>query len=186
MKSILEHASELTPLKVNDYISSNIEKPHGSHFEILKGLSQTKSFPRMYIEYLNNIENANEQNDISQKFFKIYLYLQSKIKDSQKIYDWFLRGNLPEETSFGSTSMTMFNSSVKKINLMCLTINNTADKIYEQRVRLAEKANKRTQDSLMKNQEKYNRVTNEFAYTKELLEDIISEIESTLASGRRL
>lgn len=186
MKNIFNNVAQIPPLKMNDYISSDIEKPKVRHFEILKELSQTKTFPRMYIEYINNIDDFHEQNDISQKFFKIYLYLQSKIKDTHKIYDWFLRGHLPEETSFGSTSMTTFNNSVNKINHMCLAINKTAEKMYEQRNRLAEKANKRTQDSLMKNQEKYTRVTNEFDYTKELLEDIISEIESTLASGRRL
>lgn len=186
MKDIFRHVTQISPISMNEYISFETEKTVKRHFEILKELSQLKMFPRMYIDYINNIEDKKEQDEISQKFFKIYLYLQSKIKDPQKLYAWFLKGNLPEETSFGSSSMTLFNNSVNKINNMCLLINRTVDKMDEQRSRLSEKSNKKTQDSLMKNQQRYNRFTNEFDYTKDLLEDIIYEIESTLASGRRL
>jgi hypothetical protein len=186
MKDILKHTLNIVPLSMDMYINSEVKKTQLSHFNILKELSERNLFPKMYIEFLESMDKVSERNELSKKLLKIYLYAYSKIKDSKKLNDWLLIGTLPEETSFGSSSMAIFSNSVKRINKMSQQIDKTIDKISIQQSKITEKSNKRIQDSLKRNQTKFSEFSEQYEAHKEILEDIIYEIESTLASGRKL
>ncbi len=87
-----------------------------SHFQILLQLSENRLFPEIYLELLTSLPNDEDRNEFSKKFLKIYLYASTKIKDSNKLYKWLLKGALPQSNASGSESMSQLSQSIKRIN----------------------------------------------------------------------
>ncbi|KIC92647.1 hypothetical protein [Flavihumibacter solisilvae] len=157
-----------------------------SHYDILTDLSLKKLFPEIYLDLLQGLESIEERNELSKKFLKIYLYASTKIKDPQKLYKWLQKGNLPQAISQGADSMTYLTQYVKKINNLKKNRESEIDKILKTRNKMSIKNTRRLEESLTKSQEKLANYENLFLTQKDVIENIILEIETALGSGRKL
>lgn len=161
----------------------NIEQ---SHFQILSQLSTDKLFPEIYLELLNSLPTPEDKNELAKKFLKIYLYASTKIKDSNKLYKWLLKGVLPQSNTSGSESMSQLSQNIKKINQLTKSRDKEIDKLTKTREKISKKSTNKLEESLNKGQEKLSQLETLFSSQKELIEDIILEIETSLGSGRKL
>lgn len=157
-----------------------------SHFQILTQLSENKLFPEIYLELLTSLPNLGDRNELAKKFLKIYLYASTKIKDSNKLYKWLLKGALPQSTTSESESMSQLSQSIKKINQLKKSKDKEFDKLTKTRERMSKKSTNKLEDSLTKGQEKLSNLEELFSSQKQIIEDIILEIETSLGSGRKL
>jgi len=157
-----------------------------SHLQILTQLSETKLFPELYIELLTSLSNIEDRNELAKKFLKIYLYASTKIKDSNKLYKWLLKGALPQSTSSESESMSQLSQSIKKINQLKRSKDKEIDKLTKTREKISKKSTTKLEESLNKGQEKLSSLEELFSSQKKMIEDIILEIETSLGSGRKL
>lgn len=157
-----------------------------SHFQILQQLSENRLFPEIYLELLTSLPNLDDRNELAKKFLKIYLYASTKIKDSNKLYKWLLKGALPQSNTNESESMSQLSQGIKKINQLKKSKDKEIDKISRTREKLSKKSTNRLEESLNKGQEKLSSLEELFSSQKQIIEDIILEIETSLGSGRKL
>jgi hypothetical protein len=132
------------------------------------------------------LETKEDKDDISKKFLKIYLYASTKIRGANKLYQWLLKGSLPQSTSSGSDSMALLNHNAKKINTLNKNRNKAIDKLGKTRDQLTKKSTKKLEDDLSKGNEKLTLLESLFSSQKEQIESIILDIETSLGSGRKL
>jgi hypothetical protein len=161
----------------------NVEQ---SHFEILLQLSENKLFPEIYLELLESLPTKDDRNEIAKKFLKIYLYASTKIKDSNKLYKWLLKGPLPQSNTRDSESMSQLSQNIKKINQLRKNKDKEIDRITKTRERISKKSTNRLEETLNKGEEKLSHLEVLFDGQKHLIENIILEIETSLGSGRKL
>lgn len=161
-----------------------VSKNLPSHFEILEQFAAKKMLPDVYLSLLNNLNSDQEKSYLSKKLLKIYLYAATKMKD-KKLYNWLLKGSLPQTTSQGD-SMSILTQNAKKISSLGKNRNKTIDRLTSNRSKLEQKSSKSVEKSLSKNQARLSQIENEYEDQKSILEEIILEIESSLASGRKL
>jgi hypothetical protein len=161
----------------------NVEQ---SHFQILSQLSENKLFPEIYVELLKSLPTQEDKNEVAKKFLKIYLYASTKIKDSNKLYKWLLRGALPQSNESDSESMSQLSQNIKKINQLKKSRDKEIDKLTKTREKMSKKSTNRLEETLNKGQEKLSHLEKLFISQKELIEDIILDIETSLGSGRKL
>lgn len=157
-----------------------------SHFQILQQLSEQKLFPEIYVELLTSLQSIGDQNELAKRFLKIYLYASTKIKDSSKLYKWLLKGALPQSNVSDSESMAQLSQSIKRINQLKKSKDKEIDKITRTREKISKKSSSRLEQSLNKGEEKLTSLEELFSSQKQLIENIILEIETSLGSGRRL
>jgi hypothetical protein len=154
-----------------------------THFQVLEGLVQNGLIPNFYLELLNTLE-ATDKAMLSKKLLKIYLYAASKIEGKQ-LYNWLKKGSLPQETNFGE-SMSALSNTAKKIANIDKNRNKAIDKITSSRKRLELKSSKKTSEAVTKGTEKLQNLNEEYDNQKSIIEQILNEIETSLASGRKL
>lgn len=157
-----------------------------SHFQILQQLSNKDMFPKLFIELLENLETDEDRNALSKKFVKIYLYASTIIHDTKKLHDWLLKGSLPQTISNGFDSMNLLTQNIKKISSLKKLQEREIDKIEKAKTKNSDKPSKRSEDKLQKNQDRLLHIESQFKQQKEQIENIILEIEMSLASGRKL
>ncbi len=157
-----------------------------SHFQILQQLAEEKLFPEIYMELLTSLQSVEDRNELAKKFLKIYLYASTKIKDSNKLYKWLLKGALPHSNVSESESMSQLSQSIKKINQLKKSQDKEIDKLTRTREKISKKSTIKLEESLTKGQEKLSSLEGQFKSQKQMMEDIILEIETSLGSGRKL
>ena len=157
-----------------------------SHYQILLQLSENKLFPEIYLELLTSLPNNEDRNELAKKFLKIYLYASTKIKDSNKLYKWLLKGALPQSNANESESMTQLSQSIKKINQLKKSQDKEIDKLTKTTEKLSKKSTRKLEESLNKGREKLSNLEELFSSQKQIIEEIILEIETSLGSGRKL
>lgn len=157
-----------------------------SHFQILLQLSENKLFPETYLGLLTSLPNNEDKNELAKKFLKIYLYASTKIKDSNKLYKWLLKGALPQSSASESESMSQLSQGIKRINQLKRSKDKELDKLSKTREKLSRKSTNRLEESLYKGQEKLSNLEELFSSQKQVIENIILEIETSLGSGRKL
>jgi hypothetical protein len=160
-------------------------KSFPTHFAVIEQLTNKKMLPQIYLDLLTSLETDEDRSLLSKKILRIYLYAATKLKEKTKLYNWLLKGTLPQATSQGE-SMSLLVQKAKKINSLGKNRNKTIDSLTKNRQKMQTKTNKRLEDSVSKNQEKLNNIENQYTTQKDILENIISEIESSLASGQKL
>lgn len=154
-----------------------------SHYDALLELSKKELLPISYIELLAALED-NDKLVLSKKLLRIYLFAASKF-GGKKLFNWLQKGSLPQQTSFGD-SMSSLNNYAKKITNLEKSRGKTIDKITSTRKKIELKATKTASNSIKKNTEKLEYLNSQYKSQKEIIEQIISEIESSLASGKKL
>jgi hypothetical protein len=157
-----------------------------SHFQILLQLSENRLFPEIYVDLLTSLQNIEDRNELAKKFLKIYLYASTKIKDSNKLYKWLLKGALPQSSASESESMSQLSQSIKKINQLTKSKDKEIDRITKTREKLSKKSTNKLEESLNRGQEKLSSIEELFSSQKQIIENIILEIETSLGSGRKL
>jgi len=160
-------------------------KSFPSHFAVIEQLTEKKMLPEVYLELLKSLESDEDKAILSKKILRIYLYAATKLKDKTKLHNWLLKGSLPQSTSQGE-SMSLLIQNAKKINSLGKNRNKTIDRLTKNREKLQAKSNKRLEESVNKNQEKLSNIEQQYTTQKDILENLISEIESSLASGQKL
>jgi hypothetical protein len=154
-----------------------------SHYMVLQDLVERNLIPAFYLELLDTLE-TNDKTTLSKKLLRIYLYAASKI-GGKKLYTWLQKGSLPQETTYGE-SMSALSNTAKKITTIDKSRNKTIDKITDNRKRLKVKSSKRASDAILKSTEKLQFLNNQYDDQKDLIEQMLTEIESSLASARKL
>jgi hypothetical protein len=82
--------------------------------------------------------------------------------------------------------MSLLTQNVKRINSLKKNRDKEIDRIGKTRDKMSKKSTKRLEESLNKGEEKLTSIESLFGVQREQIETIISEIELSLASGRRL
>jgi hypothetical protein len=154
-----------------------------SHFDTLNQLALKELLPHFYVDMLNSLD-GDEKVKVSKRLLRIYLYAATKM-NGKKLYNWLQKGALPQETSYGD-SMATFSQQAKKVSKTGSNRDKTIDKITNYRKRLEEKANKQISTSLENNNKKLETLNTEYAADSILVDKILTEIESSLASGKKL
>lgn len=157
-----------------------------SHFQILLQLSQKKLFPEIYLELLTSLPIEEDRNELAKKLLRIYLYASTKIKDSQKLYKWLLKGALPQSTLSESESMSQLSQKIKKLNQLNKSKDKEIDKLTKTREKMSKKSTDKLQESLSNGEKRLTSLETSFSSQKQIIEDIILEIETSLGSGRKL
>jgi hypothetical protein len=162
-----------------------ISKSFPSHLAVIEQLGKKRMLPEIYLDLLNSLEREEDKVILSRKILRIYLYAATKLKEKTKLYNWLLNGSLPQSTSQGE-SMSLLIQNAKKINSLGKNRNKTIDRLTNDREKLQTKSDKRLQERLNKNQQKLVNIEKQYTTQKDILESLISEIESSLASGKKL
>ncbi|WP_461639188.1 hypothetical protein [Labilibaculum euxinus] len=185
MRDILKEIETLTPLSEKN-VDKRVFESSNDIFNTLKGLSEENKFPKIHIDYLTLIEDVDQRNKISKKLLNILLFAKSNITSYEKLHDWFLKGKIPRTSFYGINSMNYLTASIEKFNSLQNKIDKNADKVTDYHNRLTKKSNKNTSEALKKSEEKYFEYEDEKLNQQFEIEDVIFEIESKLAIGRKL
>jgi|GEM_PF-6391466 len=156
-----------------------------SHFQILSELAQKKLFPEIYLELLNSL-SLEDKNELSKKFLRIYLYASTKIKEPNKLYRWLLKGSLPQSEAGESESMSQLSQNIKRINQLKKSSDRENNMMIKANEKNLKKSTEKLKANIKKREEKLIQLNALYKDQKEIIEDIISEIETSLGSGRKL
>lgn len=185
MKEIFENSNKGQLISGENYIDFVNDKEKIEYLKVLKELTEKHYIPYEYISFLESIEDEQDQNAVSSKLFKIYLYLYSKMKSPRKVFDWLIKGRLPSETFHGN-SMNLFYKKIKEFKTVSKNVKKIEDRIQEQRYALSQKSNKTIQNSLNNQEIKLQKFNNENNSIMSLLDQLLEEINTSLASGKKL
>jgi len=184
MKEIFESINSLEPLNNKD-IKGTITPSKSNIFNTLVELEERNIFPKIYLDFLRKIDDQEHQNILSKKFLNILLFAKSNLT-TDKIHDWFLSGFIPRTYFFGINSMSALSSAVEKYESLIEKSENNFDKIDDYKKRLKEKGNKKISESLRKREDSHFQYQNELEEMEREIENVIYQIESKLATGRKL
>ncbi len=82
--------------------------------------------------------------------------------------------------------MSFLTKNAKKITSIEKSRNKAIDQVTNARTKLEKKNTKRLSDSLEKGTEKVNALNEQYDTQRRLIDQVLSEIETLLASGRKL
>jgi hypothetical protein len=184
MKEIFEKISWIEPLRKED-IKGSITPGKQDIIKTLIDLGERGIFPSLYLSYLNEITEHKKKSDLSKKFLDILLFVKSNIT-TDKIHDWFINGYIPRTYFFGINSMNSLSTAVEKFNSINLKIDKNFDKINDFEKRLLEKDNRTISANLQKRKDDNYLYENELKKVQDDIENIIYQVESKLATGKKL
>jgi flagellin-specific chaperone FliS len=183
MHKIFTASSQIKPKLATELGKGSIEL---SHFEILSKLAEQNLIPETYIQLLNTLNASDDKGELAKKILKIYLYASTKLPNSNKVYQWLLKGPVPQVVSSDLASMSHLSQNIKRISSITKNRDKEIDRVTNTREKIQKKSTKKLEETISKSQEKLKQLNSQYDRQKKYIESIISEIETLLASERKL